>query len=82
MWGKWYKMVEFWCVSWSGIGLISKYVDASIDIPDTTITMPLLWPYTDKSASLRLGVEPEVWYEGKSYEDIVRKAVSDRKSVV
>ncbi len=62
---------EFQCVSWSGIGLISKYVDASIDIPDTTITMPLLWPYTDKSASLRLGIEPEVWDESRFSPDIV-----------
>lgn len=62
---------DFHCVSWSGIGLISKYVDESINIPDTSITMPLLWPYTDKSASLRLGIESEVWDESKFSPDIV-----------
>lgn len=62
---------EFQCVSWSGIGLISKYVDESINVPDTTITMPLLWPYTDKSASLRLGIEPELWNESRFSPDIV-----------
>lgn len=62
---------EFQCVSWSGIGLISKYVDASIDVPDTVITMPLLWPYTDKSTSMRLGIEPEVWDANRFSPDIV-----------
>lgn len=62
---------EFNCVSWSGIGLVSKYVDESIDVPDTTISMPLLWPYTDKSLSLRLGLEPEVWDEARFSPDLV-----------
>lgn len=62
---------DFHCVSWSGIGVISKYVDAQIEVPDTTITMPLLWPYTDKSASLRLGIEPELWDEKRFSPDIV-----------
>lgn len=62
---------EFQCVSWSGIGLISKYVDESVNVPDTTITMPLLWPYTDKSTSLRLGIEPAKWNEACFSPDIV-----------
>lgn len=62
---------EFNFVSWSGIGLISKYVDESVDVPDTSITMPLLWPYTDKSLSLRLGLEPELWDESRFSPDIV-----------
>lgn len=51
---------EFRCVSWSGIGVISQYIDPSVDIPNVDVSMPLIWPYTDKSASLRLGIEPEV----------------------
>ena len=62
---------EFNFVSWSGIGLISKYVDESIDLPDTFITMPLLWSYTDKSLSLRLGLKPELWDESRFSPDIV-----------
>lgn len=62
---------EFNFVSWSGIGLISKYVDESVDVPDTSITMPLLWPYTDKSLSLRLGLKPELWDETRFSPDIV-----------
>lgn len=62
---------EFQCVSWSGIGIISKYVDPSIDVPDTLISMPLLWPYTDKMASMKLGIDPEVWDERKFSPDVV-----------
>lgn len=58
--------------SWSGIGLISNYVDPeTIMLPDTHWLMQANWPYTDKSLSLRLGIEPEVW-DGSRYEpDIV-----------
>lgn len=58
--------------SWSGIGLISNYVDPeTIMLPDTHWLMQANWPYTDKSLSLRLGIEPEVW-DGVGYEpDIV-----------
>ena len=54
--------------SWSGIGLISNYVDPeTIMLPDTHWLMQANWPYTDKSLSLRLGLEPEVW-DGSRYE--------------
>lgn len=54
--------------SWSGIGLISNYVDpATVNLPDTHWLMQANWPYTDKSLSLRLGLEPEVW-DGSRYE--------------
>lgn len=58
--------------SWSGIGLISNYVDPeTIMLPDTHWLMQANWPYTDKSLSLRLGIEPEVW-DGVGYKpDIV-----------
>ncbi len=48
--------------SWSGIGITSGYVDPeNINLPDTNWLMQGVWPYTDKSLSLRLGLEPEVW---------------------
>ena len=58
--------------SWSGIGLISNYVDpATVNLPDTHWLMQANWPYTDKFLSLRLGLEPEVW-DGSRYEpDVV-----------
>jgi len=63
---------ELQCCSWSGIGLTSNYVDpATINLPDTKWLMPANWPYTDKSLSLRLGLEPEVWDGSKYNPDIV-----------
>ncbi len=60
------------CCSWSGIGIISNYVDPeTAKLPDTHWLMPGNWPYTDKSLSLRLGLEPEVWDEKKFSPDIV-----------
>lgn len=60
------------CCSWSGIGITSNYVDPeTINLPDTKWLMPALWPYTDKSLSLRLGIEPEVWDEKKFSPDVV-----------
>ncbi len=58
--------------SWSGIGITSNYVDPeTVNLPDTHWLMQANWPYTDKSLSLRLGIEPEVW-DGAKYEpDIV-----------
>ncbi len=58
--------------SWSGIGLTSNYVDpATINLPDTSWLMPSNWPYTDKSLSLRLGIEPEIWDASRFAPDIV-----------
>lgn len=58
--------------SWSGIGITSNYVDpATVNLPDTYWLMPANWPYTDKSLSLRLGLEPEVWDESRFSPDIV-----------
>lgn len=59
-------------ISWSGIGIISNYVDpATATVPSTYWLMPANWPYTDKSLSLRLGLEPEVWDESRFSPDIV-----------
>ena len=58
--------------SWSGIGLISNYVDpATVNLPDTHWLMQANWPYTDKWLSLRLGLEPEVWDVNRYEPDIV-----------
>lgn len=58
--------------SWSGIGITSNYVDpATINLPDTSWLMQSNWPYTDKSLSLRLGIEPEVWNASRFAPDIV-----------
>ena len=64
---------DFQLCSWSGIGLTSNYVDPeTINLPDTHWLMQSNWPYTDKSLSLRLGIEPEVWDAKARYEpDIV-----------
>jgi len=62
---------EFMMCSWSGIGIISKYVDPSINIPDVEVVMPSIWPYTDKSFSLRKKIEPEVWDSNKYSPDIL-----------
>ena len=58
--------------SWSGIGLVSNYVDPeTVNLPDTHWLMQACWPYTDKSLSLRLGLEPEIWDSSKYEPDIV-----------
>lgn len=62
---------EFQMISWSGIGIISCYVDVDQNCPRTEILMPLLYPYTDKSLSLRLKAEPEIWPAGRFSPDIV-----------
>ena len=63
---------QFQCCSWSGIGITSNYVDpATINLPDTHWLMPAVWPYTDKSLSLRLGLEPEIWDESRFSPDLV-----------
>lgn len=61
----------FQSVCWSGIGIISCYVPPEIDEAETTILMPLLFPYTDKSLSFRLKIEPEVYEKSRFTPDIV-----------
>ena len=62
---------EFQMVSWSGIGITTCYVPPEEDIAKTDILMSLLYPYTDKSLSLRLKLEPEVWNAGRFKPDII-----------
>lgn len=63
---------EFQKVCWSGIGLISNYVDKEkTQEPSTSNSMALLWPYTDKSMNIRLGTECEIWDEKNFSPDCV-----------
>ena len=58
--------------SWSGIGIVSNYVDPeTVMLPDTHWLMQSNWPYTDKQLSLKLGLEPEVWDSSRFEPDIV-----------
>lgn len=62
---------EYNMISWSGIGLISTYIDPAAELPDSEWTMLRTWPYTDKSACLRLNKDPEVWDASKYNPDFV-----------
>ncbi len=56
------------CVSWSGIGITSNYIDPETqNLPDTHLLMPALWPYTDKDLTLNLKIKNEIW-DSKKYE--------------
>ncbi len=61
----------FSVVSWSGSGLISHYVEPDVEIPCTEMLIPALWPYTDRSTALRLGLEPEPWNSARFEPDVV-----------
>ncbi len=58
-------------ISWSGIGLTSTYIDPAVNLPDNKWTMPRTWPYTDKSAALRLKKDPETWNAAEYVPDYV-----------
>lgn len=62
---------DFNMISWSGIGVTSTYIDPSVELPENNWTMLRTWPYTDKSASLRLGKTVEVWDASKYKPDFV-----------
>lgn len=44
---------DFELVSWSGIGIISRYIEADENTPKTDILMPKIYPYTDWYLSQR-----------------------------
>lgn len=57
---------------WSGIGIISDYVDPpTAVIPETKLLMPELWPYTDKYLCERLNIEPPIWNSKIFSPDII-----------
>lgn len=62
---------EFQMVCWSGIGIISCYVPPEKNSANDEILMPLLYPYTDRSLSLRLNIEPEVYQHSFFKPDII-----------
>lgn len=46
-------------LSWSGIGIISSYVDPDVEEPNTGVLVPMLYPHTDYSLQCRMGWEPQ-----------------------
>ena len=63
---------EFQNCSWSGIGVLSCWVEPKPgNLPITNLLMPSLWPYTDKSLCKRLKTETEIWDEKKFSPDII-----------
>lgn len=62
-------------VSWSGIGIISRYVDESVNEPLDDWLMPMLYKYTDASCSKEVFEEEEkdweVWDNSKYVPDII-----------
>ena len=54
---------ELSCVSWSGMGLTSHYIDEESEVPDIELLIGNLWPYTDRAMCYRLGIENQIWDE-------------------
>ena len=48
-------------VSWSGIGVISGWIDPPLDEPNDSWLMPEVSRYTDAGLAESLGIEKEVW---------------------
>ena len=46
-------------ISWSGIGIISSYVDPDVEVPNTGVLVPVIYPYTDYSLQCRMGWEKQ-----------------------
>lgn len=44
-------------LSWSGIGIISSYVDPDVEVPNTGVLVPMVYPYVDYSLQCRMGWE-------------------------
>ncbi|MBQ0042074.1 MAG: hypothetical protein KBS85_01960 [Lachnospiraceae bacterium] len=62
---------EYQLVSWSGIGIISDYVDPSKNEPDETILMPVLYPYTDRRLDEKRKRELRKWDFAKYVPDVI-----------
>lgn len=52
---------DYQLVSFSGIGVISRYVTPEENEPLTDVLMPALYPYTDAVLAKRYGWRPESW---------------------
>lgn len=46
-------------LSWSGIGIISSYVDPEVEVPNTGVLVPVIYPYVDYSLQCRMGWEKQ-----------------------
>lgn len=46
-------------LSWSGIGIISSYVDPDVEVPNTGVLVPVIYPYVDYSLQCRMGWEKQ-----------------------
>lgn len=44
-------------LAWSGIGIISSYVDPDVEVPNTGVLVPVIYPYADYSLQCRMGWE-------------------------
>lgn len=44
-------------IAWSGIGIISSYVDPDVEVPNTGVLVPVIYPYEDYSLQCRMGWE-------------------------
>lgn len=52
---------DYQLCSWSGIGVISKYIPPEVDEPDTSIMIQEIYPYTAKELQERMKMEPVLW---------------------
>ena len=62
---------ELMCVSWSGIGITSHWIEEDKNIPDINLLMGSLWSYTDKEICRRLKIDPIIWDENKFSPDTI-----------
>lgn len=63
---------DFNLISWSGIGVISNYVEEDVNEPLDECLMPKLYKYTDLEMSKRLKLNNnEIWNNDKFSPDIV-----------
>lgn len=46
-------------LAWSGIGIISSYVDPDVEVPNTGVLVPMVYPYADYSLQCRMGWEKQ-----------------------
>ncbi len=66
---------EYQLVSWSGIGIVSNYVDPEVEEPLNNWLMPPLYPYTDKGLEnvigFKNGASHEEWDFSKYVPDVI-----------
>lgn len=62
---------DYQLCSWSGIGVISKYIPPEVDEPDTSIMIQQLYPYTAKELQERMKMDPAPWNFSTFEPDVV-----------